>query len=101
MSTAGERAWERCAELHRGLYRDRENGWIFGVCAGIADRYGFEPIVVRVVATLALLIFTVPTALAYLAAVVLIRKRPLIYRGANPEQEFWRGHSGRDRWSSS
>ena len=23
----------------RGFYRDRENGWIFGVCAGLADRF--------------------------------------------------------------
>ena len=25
----------------RGLYRDRENGWIFGVCAGLAERFDF------------------------------------------------------------
>lgn len=23
----------------QGFYRDRENGWIFGVCAGLADRF--------------------------------------------------------------
>lgn len=101
MSTTGEKAWARCSEIHRGLYRDRENGWIFGVCAGIADRYGFEPVLIRIIATLALLLLTIPTALLYLAATVLIRRRPLTYRGSSPEQDFWRGRRDRDSWSSS
>lgn len=101
MSTTGERMRARFAELQSGLYRDRENGWIFGVCAGLAERFGCEAIVVRVIAVLSLLILTVPTALIYLAATVLIRTRPLTYKGASPEQEFWRGHASRDRWSSS
>ncbi|MBT8085550.1 MAG: PspC domain-containing protein [Woeseia sp.] len=100
MSTTGRKAWERYSSLRQGLYRDRENGWIFGVCAGVADRYGFDKTVVRVIAVLALILLTVPTALAYLAATMLIRTRPLIYRGSNPEQEFWRHHAGSDHWSS-
>lgn len=101
MSTTGRKAWEYGNELRRGLYRDRENGWIFGVCAGIADRFDYDALIVRIVAVIALLIFTVPTALAYLAATLLIRQRPLIYRGNSPEQEFWRGHARSDHWSSS
>lgn len=101
MSTTGRKAWEYGNNLRRGLYRDRENGWIFGVCAGLADRFDYDPLIVRIIAVIALLIFTIPTALAYLAATVLIRQRPLIYRGRNAEHEFWRGHARSDHWSSS
>ena len=33
-----------------GLYLDRENGWAFGVCAGIADRFNVDLNIVRIVA---------------------------------------------------
>ena len=36
----------------QGLYRDRENGWIFGVCAGLAEYFGLDPTVVRVASVL-------------------------------------------------
>ena len=36
----------------RGFYRDRENGWIFGVCAGIADRFNLQLGAVRVIAVI-------------------------------------------------
>ena len=33
-----QRAWNIDYGPLRGLYRDRESGWICGVCAGLADR---------------------------------------------------------------
>lgn len=101
MSITGRKSWENGNDVRRGLYRDRENGWIFGVCAGLADRFDYDALIVRIVAVVALLIFTLPTALAYLGATVLIRQRPLIYRGMSPEHEFWRGRARSDHWSSS
>jgi phage shock protein C len=83
----------------RGLYRDRENGWIFGVCAGIADYAGFAIMPVRVIAVVSLILFFVPTALIYIAATLLLRDKPLIYSGRRDEYEFWRCHRGQDRWS--
>jgi phage shock protein PspC (stress-responsive transcriptional regulator) len=41
----------------RGLYRDRENGWIFGVCAGVADRFNFRTGTVRLIAIISLVLF--------------------------------------------
>ena len=84
-----------------GLYRDRENGWIFGVCAGIADRFGFGVMTVRIVATISLVIFFLPTAIVYLAATLILRERPLTYRGTRCEQEFWRCQRGHDHWRAS
>ena len=74
----------------RGFYRDRENGWIFGVCAGLADRFNLQVGAVRVLAVISLLVFFWLTAAIYIAATLLIREKPLIYSGARSEYEFWR-----------
>ena len=100
MSTTENSAMNRGATL-RGLYRDRENGWIFGVCAGIAERFDFSVLTVRVLAVLSLILFTMPTALLYLAATMLLRPRPLTYRGPHCEQEFWRCRERHDHWRTS
>lgn len=85
----------------RGMYRDRENGWIFGVCAGLADFGNFRTGTVRVIAVICLLLFFWPTVLIYLAAVLLFREKPLIYSGRQNEYEFWRRRRGYDSWSHS
>lgn len=71
------------------LYRDRENGLIFGVCAGIADYFEVDVLIVRAVTLIALLLFFVPTVAAYLTAAVLLKDRPLCYRGEKNETRFW------------
>ncbi|MBT8066223.1 MAG: PspC domain-containing protein [Gammaproteobacteria bacterium] len=81
----------------RGFYRDRENGWIFGVCAGIADRFNFHVGTVRVIAVISLLLFFWLTAGLYMAATLLIREKPLVYAGRRSEYDFWR----RNYWSRS
>lgn len=73
----------------RGFYRDRENGWIFGVCAGIADRFNLRVGAVRAIAVISLLLFFWPTALLYILATMLIREKPLVYSGRESEYEFW------------
>ncbi len=81
----------------RGFYRDRENGWVFGVCAGIADRFNFRVGTVRVIAIISLLLFFWLTAALYLGATVLIREKPLVYAGRHSENEFWHRYK-RDHW---
>lgn len=85
----------------RGLYRDRENGWIFGVCAGIAEFANFRVRTVRIITVICLFLFFWPTALIYAGATLLFREKPLIYSGDYREYEFWRRRTGRDRWSHS
>lgn len=82
----------------RGFYRDRENAWLFGVCAGIADRFNFRVGVVRLIAFLSLLLFFWPAVILYLAATMLIREKPLVYSGRESEYEFWRRRSGYRRY---
>ena len=91
--------WNSDYRSLRGLYRDRENGWIFGVCAGLAEFLNFRVGAVRIIVFVCLLVFFWPTVLAYLAAVFLIREKPLIYSGEHTENEFWRRSAYCDRWS--
>ncbi len=84
----------------RGFYRDRENGWAFGVCAGLADRFNFRLGTVRVIATISLLLFFWLTVVLYLGATLLIREKPLVYSGRASENEFWHRYK-RDHWRHS
>lgn len=92
--------YHEAGEVRGGLYRDRENGWIFGVCAGIADYAGFRTAVVRLVAVIGLMLFFWVTVIAYGAAALLFRQKPLTWSGRCHEFEFWRRHRT-DRWSHS
>lgn len=84
------RTWNTDWGPMRGFYRDRENAWIFGVCAGIADRFNFRVGTVRIIALLSLVLFFWLTAALYLGATLLIREKPLIYAGRRTEYDFWR-----------
>ena len=84
----------------RGLYRDRENGWLFGVCAGIADFLNFRVAAVRLAAVVLLLVFFWPAVIAYIALTFLVKEKPLVYSGRHSEYEFWRRSSYHDRWGS-
>ncbi len=83
-----------------GLYRDRENGWIFGVCAGIADRFSLDVLAVRIVAVVFLALFTWLTAAGYLLAAFVLREKPLVYSGRDSEYAFWRRRSDNE-WRHS
>lgn len=75
------------------LYRDPQNGVIGGVCAGVADYFGIQPILVRLAFALALFFFAPPLILGYVIAVLALPvKPPRLY--SNPDEEaFWRGVS--------
>lgn len=63
-------------KLNIGLTRSTTNRWIFGVCGGIAEQYGMNPLAVRAgVALLAIIIPGVsvfPTILLYIALGLLL-----------------------------
>jgi len=84
----------------RGMYRDRENAWVFGVCAGIADRFNFRLSTVRVITIISLLLVFWLTVAIYIAATLLIKEKPLVYSGRQTEYAFWRRRR-EDYWSHS
>ena len=70
----------------RRLYQDRDGGVIFGVCAGIADYFGFALLVTRVLAVLSLFFFTFPTFLCYIVLAFLLPKKPRALYGPVDEE---------------
>ena len=75
---------------HTKFYRDKVNGKIFGVCAGIADYTGIDVLWVRI-ATLAVSFcvgFTIPL---YIAIALLAEVRPGALYADSSEQRFWQG----------
>ena len=95
-----QRTWNIDHGPMRGFYRDRENGWIFGVCAGLSDRFNLNLGAIRLIAVVSLFLFFWLTAAIYLGATVLIREKPLVFSGRESEFEFWRRRH-RDYWRSS
>jgi len=93
--------WRRNDRPLQGIYRDRENGWVFGVCAGLADVANFRTGTVRLIVTICLILFFWPIVIAYTAATLLFREKPLIYSGREDEYKFWRHRPGHDHWSHS
>ncbi|MFU8894806.1 MAG: PspC domain-containing protein [Gammaproteobacteria bacterium] len=79
------------------FYRDPAQGMFMGVCAGLSDQFGFRLGPLRVIMALALLLFTLPTLVAYLAAGLLLPGKPLTYYGGRDERELWRRRRREER----
>jgi phage shock protein C len=75
------------------LYRDTERGVLAGVCAGIADYIGVEPIVVRLATVLGLIFFFPVTVISYVILAFALRPKPPTLYGSRDEEAFWRGVS--------
>lgn len=72
-------------------YRDKHNGRISGVCAGIADYTGVNVMWVRLAAILLMLMNPALFIPAYIVvAAVAAKKPPHLYRDGG-EQRFWQG----------
>lgn len=59
-----------------GITRSTKNRWVFGVCGGIAEKYGMNPLAVRVGLIILAIVIPgvsfVPTILLYIAAGLLL-----------------------------
>ena len=62
--------------LRRNLTLDSRNGWIAGVCAGIANFFRTDPAIVRVVTVVAALFLTKIVIALYLVAWLLLDEAP-------------------------
>jgi len=80
----------RTARTNAVFYRDPANGMLFGVCAGLSDQFGFRLGPLRIIMAVLLVLFTMPVALAYLVAGLLLPGKPLTYYGSRDERELWR-----------
>ena len=80
------------------FYRSRDR-MVAGVCAGIADRMGWDATLVRIVAVASVLtgFFSGFVILAYLIAWMVTPKRPFGSNLSPEEETFWRGVSDRPK----
>ncbi|HWI28650.1 MAG TPA: envelope stress response membrane protein PspC [Stellaceae bacterium] len=83
--------WTDSSSNRYRLWRNPDRGIIAGVCAGIADYIGVEPVVARLVAVLGLVFFFPPTLAAYVILAVVLRPKPRALYGSREEEQFWRG----------
>ncbi|MCW8327330.1 envelope stress response membrane protein PspC [Photobacterium sp. SDRW27] len=83
--------------MSKTLYRDPQNGKISGVCAGIAEYFGMEVWLVRILAVSAFLLgLGFFATVAYIAASLILDKMPAdrkaqqyIYREHTVKQKPW------------
>ncbi|PSJ43881.1 envelope stress response membrane protein PspC [Zobellella taiwanensis] len=68
------------------LYRDKSNGKLGGVCAGIARKAGVEPWLVRVLAITGLVFASFLTLVLYIAAWLLLDDLPAGTRQSPPPE---------------
>jgi phage shock protein PspC (stress-responsive transcriptional regulator) len=61
--------------IHRRFLRDPENGYLGGVCEGLARGLGAPASGVRIAAVVLALLFTTPAVIAYAAAWMLMDSR--------------------------
>ncbi len=77
------------------FYRARQDKILGGVCGGLAERFGWEPTLVRIGAIL-LALFGGPAVLGYFIAWVIVPKEPMGRPSLSAEEDaFWRGVSDR------
>jgi phage shock protein C len=81
------------------FFRSRNDSVIAGVCGGIAERFGWEPILVRILTVLLTMFMMGPVAIvAYIVICVITPRAPIGYGNFSAEEDaFWRGVSDRPR----
>ena len=60
----------------RKFYRNRDRAMVAGVCAGLADYFGFNLKVTRILAVISLIMATLVTLVAYFGVVLLVPAAP-------------------------
>ena len=75
---------------HR-LYRDREHAIIAGVCAGIAEYFGFNRRAFRIIVGIATVMFLPFVVVSYFILVILLPVKPVEPKIDEQHATFWRG----------
>ncbi len=75
---------------HTRFYRDKQNGKVAGVAAGIADYTGIDPLLVRL-GLIVLILATGWAIFAYFAIAMMAPKKPDGLYVEREEQKFWQG----------
>ncbi|MEL7041016.1 MAG: envelope stress response membrane protein PspC [Pseudomonadota bacterium] len=85
------------------FYRSRTDRVWLGVCGGLAERFGWEPTLVRILFVMSIIFVAGPLSIfAYVIAAMITPKEPIGRQNLAPEEEqFWRNVSDRPRVTAS
>ena len=85
------------------FYRSRTDKVWLGVCGGLAERFGWEPALVRILCVIGFFFLPGPVILiAYVVAAIITPKEPMGRPNLAPEEEqFWRNVSDQPRVTAS
>jgi len=64
--------------MQKRLYRSTSDRMIGGVCGGIAEYFGIDPVLVRIIAVILLLPGGLPGLLPYLILWAVVPKKPAV-----------------------
>lgn len=74
---------------HNILFRDKQHRVVGGVCAGIADYFGINRQVVRILLLVSLFMFTLPTLVLYIVAMFFLKDKPEDVDRDEEEKKLW------------
>ena len=74
---------------HNILYRDKGHRIIGGVCAGLADYFGINRLIVRLLVLVSLFMFTLPTIVIYIVAMFFLKDKPEEIDRDEDEKKLW------------
>lgn len=75
---------------YKRLYLDKQNAKISGVCAGIADYFGIDPMVVRIATVIICLLGGGLILVGYILLAIFLSPKPLDMFESKKEGEFWK-----------
>jgi phage shock protein C len=75
---------------HR-LYRDKENGILAGVCAGLANYFGLNRRGLQLVVAVCTLFFFPFVVPAYIVLAIILPVKPTDLYESESQEKFWRG----------
>jgi phage shock protein C len=83
----GYRGWKakRRHGYRRNLFRNKRDGKIAGVCAGLADHLNIDHWIMRIIFIASLFVIGPIAFWAYVAGIILLAKRPASFQ---PEKEY-------------
>ncbi|MGH8158777.1 MAG: envelope stress response membrane protein PspC [Rhodanobacter sp.] len=72
------------------FYRDPRHGKLIGVCAGVADYFGWNVTTIRILAIIALFWFNGLAVIAYLILGCMLPTKPDTLYDGDADEEYWR-----------
>ena len=92
MDDRSTQVWSAQPPSRTRFYRDKQNGRIMGVCAGIADYTGFDVTLVRICMVASVFLSGGSTLPFYFIAGFITPKKPIQFASSDPEErQFWQG----------